>query len=218
MSVATDASARSFRVGDLPNGDIRGCRNCHGDDSGATRTPFGSDAQAHLAGSGPVQERHVDWAGLCNLDSDGDGWHNGYELGDPDCVWVGGAAAKSSAWNPGDPESHPPPVCGNGKLDAGEPCEGEMMAKPDCMAVEAGTGELACTNKCTYDYSDCSMPPQGFSSGGGESGTDEGGGCSTSGGGADASAAALALAAILTGLRAKHRAQRDQELRKPAPR
>ena len=34
------------------------------------------------------------WAALCPLDSDGDGFTNGEELGDPDCVWVAGGGAR----------------------------------------------------------------------------------------------------------------------------
>lgn len=157
---ATPAAARPFRVSDIPNGDKNTCLNCHGDTKGSTRTDFGSDAQTYLEGPSPVQQQHVTWAPLCPLDSDGDGWTNGKELGDPDCTWKAGDPSPNAyVFNPGEPSSHPPPVCGNGKLDADEPCEGAMMSKTDCLEESAGDGQLGCTEKCRFDYSACSMPP-----------------------------------------------------------
>jgi hypothetical protein len=154
------ASARPFRVADIPNGSERTCLNCHGDTKGSTRTDFGSDAQTYLGGPGAVQQQHVDWTPLCPLDSDGDGWTNGKELGDPDCTWkAGDPDPKAFTFNPGDENSHPFPICGNGKLDADEPCEGTLMSATSCMEEDAGEGQLGCTEKCAFDYSGCSMPP-----------------------------------------------------------
>ncbi|GFN79645.1 temptin [Plakobranchus ocellatus] len=33
---------------------------------------------------------------ICQADSDGDGWTNGYELGDPDCAWSPGQTPSRS--------------------------------------------------------------------------------------------------------------------------
>jgi len=38
---------------------------------------------------------------LCKLDSDGDGKTNGAELGDPNCIWVSGAAPSPASGHPG---------------------------------------------------------------------------------------------------------------------
>jgi len=38
---------------------------------------------------------------LCMLDSDGDGRTNGEELGDPECVWIQGAASTNGLSHPG---------------------------------------------------------------------------------------------------------------------
>ena len=49
-----------------------------------------------------------DWAKVCDLDSDGDGFSNGVELGDPDCVWDGRVAQPPGPlFNPGNPNSFP---------------------------------------------------------------------------------------------------------------
>jgi len=192
------AEARPFRVGDIPNGTKNGCLNCHGDTKGSTRTDFGSEAQNYLEGDSGVQLAHVNWAPLCPLDSDGDGWTNGKELGDPDCVWKSGDPDPNAyVWNPGNPDSHPLPVCGNEKLDAAEPCEGSMMSATDCASEGAGEGTLGCTAECKFDYSGCSEPPGHMMSSGGPDPAPGGeeGGCNSAGGGAPAGgAAALAMA------------------------
>jgi hypothetical protein len=196
---AAVAEARPFRVGDIPNGDKKTCLNCHGDTKGITRTDFGSEAQNFLEGAGGVQMQHVNWAPLCPLDSDGDGWTNGRELGDPDCVWkLGDPNPKAYVFNPGDPNSHPLPVCGNGKLDADEPCEGSMMSATDCASEEAGDGALGCTADCRFDYSGCSeLPGQMTSSGGPPLGPDDAeGGCNSTGGGAPGGGAAALVTAL----------------------
>jgi dopamine beta-monooxygenase len=51
-------------------------------------------------------------AELCRMDSDGDGFTNGQELGDPDCTWTKGMAQRTSAAtsHPGIATSMPPPA------------------------------------------------------------------------------------------------------------
>jgi len=157
---SADASARPFRVSDIPNGSKYGCLNCHGDTKASYNTDFGSDARLFLTGAGTPQEQHVDWTPLCPLDSDRDGWTNGEELGDPDCTWkVGDPSPMGFLYNPGNPESAPPPVCGSGALEAFEACDGTLLAYADCAAAGAGTGPLSCTVDCKLDYSACSEPP-----------------------------------------------------------
>jgi hypothetical protein len=205
------ASARSFRVSEIPNGEDRTCRNCHGDLNGSTMTDFGSAARGSLDKTGPIQEAHVHWDVICDYDSDGDGWTNGEELGDPDCVWtIGATPAKSTSFNPGDKASHPPPVCNNGKLDAGEPCEGTTMSTTDCMDESAGNGVLSCTDTCDFDYSACSAPPGNVSSDGDGSETlDEGcrvgSGSGARGSGAGGAAVVAALALAVAGSRRRRR-------------
>lgn len=185
ISVASTAEARSFRVANLPNGDSFGCRNCHNDNSGATMSPFGSDARNFLDGV-QAQTANVEWAeSLCRGDSDNDGWTNGEELGDPDCSWQPGSAdPPGNVTNPGDAKSAPPATCGNDRLETGEDCEGSKLRKPDCAAIEAGEGSLACNDDCSYDVSGCSgTPPESSGAGVGGGGSGDG----------DAAAAGCAL-------------------------
>lgn len=211
-TVAADASARPFRVDELPNGSKHTCFNCHDDDQGKTFNDFGSAARGALDKTGQIQDAHVHWDLLCPYDTDDDGWTNGEELGDPDCVWtVGATPAKTAAYLPGHPESHPPPICDNGKLDAGEDCEGTMMSETDCMAVEAGNGQLACTPDCLFDYSACSAPPGGSSgSGYDETGSDSGGGCIIATGDDGARGAAGMLVLVGAALALSRRARRER--------
>lgn len=210
-SPCLDASARSFRVNDIPNGTVNGCLNCHTDMSGTSFTPFGSDVRSHLVGTGTVDTRHVDWsAALCNRDSDGDTYSNGVELGDPNCTWTAGSPDPSGAvFNPGDPGSFPSPVCGNGKLDFGEQCDGMLLSMTNCTDLGMGTGTLSCTSDCMFDTTACSTHHLGSTGAGGGSGSgNSGGGCamsSTSASTTDpwavAGVTALALACAVTSRR-----------------
>lgn len=180
LTVAVGAEARPFRVDDIPNGSKFGCLNCHGDTKASYNTDFGSDARTYLIpNGGAVSTEHVEWAPLCVLDSDRDGWTNGQELGDPNCVWKpGDAKPMGLLTNPGEYESAPPPVCGSGKLEANEACDGDKLAETSCKFVGAGEGTLGCTADCQFDYSGCSAAP-GTTPIPDQSGTtDEEGGCS----------------------------------------
>ncbi|MFO0611719.1 MAG: hypothetical protein U0414_03960 [Polyangiaceae bacterium] len=160
LSFAGTAEARSFRVKDIPNGNKYGCVSCHTSNSGKTNTAFGNDSEKYLVGGGSKSQRHTDWASLCPLDSDGDGYTNGQELGDPDCTWMRGQAnPPGPTSNPGKASSVPAPACGNGKIDPGESCDGSAMSASSCDEIGAGVGLLGCTSKCTFDTTDCSADP-----------------------------------------------------------
>lgn len=162
------AEARNFRVNDIPNGSKFTCLNCHGELEAKTFTKFGTNARQNLEDTGPIQEAHVEWAGLCPLDSDGDGSTNGQELGDPNCTWVKGQGNPGgSITNPGQPDSSSSGECGNGHLNASEECDGAELSASNCLAIDAGVGELGCNADCTFDYSDCSKPPDSSGAGGG---------------------------------------------------
>ena len=178
LAFTTAASARPFRVNDIPNGSKYGCLNCHGDTKASYNTDFGGDARLYLFGAAPIQEQNVDWAPLCGIDSDRDGWTNGFELGDPDCVWKkGDPNPMGFLYNPGNPDSHPPPVCGSGVLEGGEPCDGDLFLTTNCAAVAAGEGTLGCTEDCKFDYTQCSAPPGAAPDLGSGASTGEAGGC-----------------------------------------
>jgi hypothetical protein len=180
VTLSLSAEARSFRVNDIPNGSKFGCLNCHGDTKASYNTDFGSDARNKLIPNGVVSMQHVDWAPLCPIDSDRDGWTNGQELGDPDCLWKSGdPAPKGLITNPGVYESAPPPVCGSGKLEANEACDGDLFAETNCKFVGAGEGTLGCTADCKFDYSGCSAAPGTTPLPEPPGTTDDEGGCAT---------------------------------------
>lgn len=82
----------------IPNGSAYSCLTCHGP-SGPPLKSFGTDFKnAGLAWT----------AALAAKDSDGDGFSNGRELGDPNGIWTQGQPNPSGEiTNPGDSTSHP---------------------------------------------------------------------------------------------------------------
>lgn len=95
---AGPATANEQLQTEVPNGARLGCIGCH---------PFGSALNAF---SIQMKENGNDWSALCPLDADDDGYSNGAELGDPDCVWtVGAAPASPDVTYPADPASYPQP-------------------------------------------------------------------------------------------------------------
>lgn len=98
--------ARSFRPGQMPNGNVASCSNCHVRRSGGgTRTSFGNAVSSIVRGGGFVEF----WSpALAALDSDGDGFTNGEELGDPDGDGIADAGAEVT--NPGLASSRPTPM------------------------------------------------------------------------------------------------------------
>jgi hypothetical protein len=202
--VAGEAAARDFRVNDIPNGAVFMCMNCHMSTDGKTFTPFGSDARCHLVGNVPTEQQHVDWlnpstTGNCGplylRDSDGDGYPNGVELGDPTGMWKpGNANPPGQHSNPGDPNSVQPPVCNDGKLEKNEDCDGDMLTTTDCLDLDLGIGMLKCGPGCHYDTSGCSNATTG--SGGGVA-DPQSGGCTLSDPGAGSLASDAAIAGAL---------------------
>lgn len=103
--------AQSFRPGEIPNGFVNQCANCHvNPGGGGPRNAFGQAVENGFL-SVPGPSGHVQWgADLASLDSDGDGFTNGEELQDPSGQWTTGSGAtgdQSLVTNPGDPNSHP---------------------------------------------------------------------------------------------------------------
>lgn len=98
-----DGLARSWRVSQVPNGNSFSCTLCHVRPNGAgPKNAFG-DAVGSIVGRGSRAEF---WsASLAQLDSDGDGFSNGRELGDPDGDGV--PIPEAQVTHPGDPASKP---------------------------------------------------------------------------------------------------------------
>lgn len=98
------ADARLFRVGMLPNAPAS-CNTCHTSGGGTPRNAFGVAVGGLVTPGG----REDFWApGLAILDSDGDGFTNGQELGDPDGDGVPNPNARAT--RPGDASSFPQSV------------------------------------------------------------------------------------------------------------
>jgi len=100
--VSLEVGARSHRVAQVPNGGDFSCNLCHTSGGGSSRNPFGQTVESSYLVDG-----NVDWGpALAAVDSDGDGFTNGEELGDPD--GDGSATPGVTAYHPGDASSHPP--------------------------------------------------------------------------------------------------------------
>lgn len=103
---AQNADARIGRPDKIPNGSVNSCSNCHlNPNGGGTRTPFGQAVFIKIGGT----SQNVDFwdAALAQADSDGDGFTNGEELGDPDGNFMNLGPANAVS-NPGDASSTPP--------------------------------------------------------------------------------------------------------------
>lgn len=125
----------SFRS-EVPNGASNSCQTCHTRAGGGS--PWNSFGNALITSNGGEADNSgsVDafaaafiwWdQSLCNADSDGDGQSNGQELGDPDCIWTGGAAARSTdIGSPGDSsvQSADPDGANSGDGGGGDPDAG----------------------------------------------------------------------------------------------
>ena len=107
---SADVEARFFRLAKVPNSDAvgAGCNLCHTTGGGTPRNPFGLSVEALVTPDG----REVFWGPeLAAMDSDGDGFTNGEELGDPEGLWQEGGDPPGDPaliTHPGDPDSHPP--------------------------------------------------------------------------------------------------------------
>ena len=104
-----EAEARFFRPGQIPNGPVNSCSNCHMSPRGGdARNAFGRAVEAEFLN----EDGNVLWGPeLAAIDSDGDGFTNGEELGDPEGVWKAGDESPGdpeAVTKPWDAESHPP--------------------------------------------------------------------------------------------------------------
>ena len=107
LTVPSQVDARPHRPAQIPNGTVNNCQNCHMSVFGGdARNPFGLTIEADF-----LSGFDVAWGPeLAAIDSDGDGFTNGEELGDPEGTWVEGDPNPEvdEVFFPGDPESHPP--------------------------------------------------------------------------------------------------------------
>lgn len=150
-TMSTNALAISSYRSRLPSTSATGagCITCHISPGGSgPRNDFGTAFGAN----GRVWD-----AVLAGLDSDGDGYSNGVELGDPTGTVTGNAMNPSLFVSaPGDVSSTP---CGNGMLDATlsgtEACDGAMFNGATCQTEGFGGGALLCDASCMIDTTQC---------------------------------------------------------------
>lgn len=180
-ATASRADARSFRQSQIPNSPGQ-CLTCHEMFAGGPRNAFGQDVENALGE--PASSADVDWSSIFNLDSDGDGFTNGEELGDPNGTWTIGTMPPSGpVYDPSDAASLP--TCGNDVIDtpAEEDCDGSDLNGETCASLNLGDGDLSCSATCTFDSSACSAgvpdagpsPDSGGGAGGGSEPEDDGG-------------------------------------------
>lgn len=185
VAAPSSAFAYSWSPNAIPNGTTYSCTTCHlRPTGGAGWNDFGNEIRSLRAIN--FGGRTIDWAALYDLDSDGDGFTNGQELGDPD--GDGTPLPGFAATRPGDATSFPGP-CGNAALDEGEACDGALFVdEATCESLGFSGGELGCTSTCEVDDSACvtEVPDAG--------GGDDAGSGSDAGGGEDAGAADVGTA------------------------
>ena len=94
MAVSS-VSSRPKRPGQIPNGAVNKCANCHIDPAGGgPRNPFGQMVEANFLNA----TGDVIWGpALASLDADSDGVSNGLELQDPNGLWAIGQAAPGNS-------------------------------------------------------------------------------------------------------------------------
>lgn len=156
MSWPAPAQARSFRQEQIPNGRSYTCDSCHGRQSllEADLTPFGQDVNRTLSGNDVV------WSEIWDLDSDGDGFSNGLELGDPDGNWrTGQPHPDAPTSNPGIPNEG---ICGNGTAEPDEDCDTSDDRGESCQSLGLGEGTLVCHNLCRWDTRQCGFCGDGY--------------------------------------------------------
>lgn len=92
----------------IPNSNAKNlwgnqCQLCHSGTQGGPLNVFGQDVKLNLTPDG-----FPDWTQIAKLDSDGDGYTNGEELGDPLAMWKPGMGANlyGTVTNPSDPSSY----------------------------------------------------------------------------------------------------------------
>lgn len=139
--------ARPFRAAQVPNGNRFGCLTCHFNPTGGAVNSFGYDVSLRLVGG------NVNWSAVCDLDSDGDEYTNGEELGDPECSWVEGASDPSGTLTaPGDPNSFPrPPLPDQFMMDMSvvDMFEIDMEISPDQEVIDQ---EIPLWDAALYDF------------------------------------------------------------------
>lgn len=147
VAYSVTASAREFRVNQVPNGPEFSCNVCHEPGNTGYVNPFGVQVLDNLS------QQNVVWEDLAMLDADGDGYTNGVELGDPDGTWRRGDAHPGG--NPTHPGIFADNLCGNGNMEPNEECEDGDVGEATCQSEGFYAGRVTCNNICQISTSSC---------------------------------------------------------------
>jgi len=150
LAFCAAAPAQAFYPDAIPNGATGGCGVCHIDPAGGgARTLFGQDFERGPNGVAGTSDDHVWSRWLAGRDSDGDGWTNGQELGDPFAYWSSGGSPMSSyRSNPGQGSSEPSNfnLCFSSVYND---CTASSSGGT-CSDVYSGSGRFACGCQSGY--------------------------------------------------------------------
>jgi cysteine-rich repeat protein len=143
---AASAASANFPAS-IPNGysspGVGRCGVCHvATTGGGTRTSFGENFRLGADGVAGNADDHVWNRWLAQRDSDGDGWSNGQELGDPFARWPGLAATPYRS-NPGSGSSEPADfnLCAS---SANNDCEPTANGGTCSSSATGGVGDWSC--------------------------------------------------------------------------
>ena len=84
-------------------------------------------------------------------------------------LFFGCGGRVESEYDESDSGLHESPLCGNGKLDSGEQCDGKKLNGATCSSATMNArpnGTLSCTNRCRFDTSKCTGSGNGGTGGG----------------------------------------------------
>lgn len=166
VCITSTASARGYRIDQVPGGYEFECYMCHYRNPFTRLTVMGHDVTRHLLFRDdyppdlPIEfyvgdEGNVDWPAVALLDSDGDGYTNGEELGDPAGVFIAFDPQPDFPFTRPDlPHDFP---CGSGTVEGPEQCDGDAFGGLECRDFGFPGGRLACRDDCTVDASGCNL-------------------------------------------------------------
>jgi cysteine-rich repeat protein len=148
-ALLTAAPASANYPDAIPNGysspSVGRCGVCHvSSDGGGELTSFGTDFQLGQDGVAFNSDDHRWTRWLAARDSDGDGWSNGQELGDPFANWSsGGTPAHGYQGNPGNSSSEPSSTLNLCGTSAWNDCA-TFATGGTCTDVYSGSGRWGC--------------------------------------------------------------------------
>ena len=130
LAAPRGADAHASYRASIPNGDNVYRNGVHWPGVGHIAAAGGGNAENSF-GNAFAAAGHVWTTGLCQADTDGDGFTNGMELGDPECSWTTGALPERTAdiTHPGFADSAPSTTTTAFRLVGPNAWEGVLQAR-----------------------------------------------------------------------------------------